>query len=229
MKCPAGFPAQALDPSNSNTFGLDRPVKPAGSGDERILQAVECMRELKREGKTRLVGICGYPLPILLRAALMVLDVTGEPIDVVQTYGHQTLMNDTLATAFLKEFTGNAKVRYVTNASPLQMGFLTTAGRAPWQTAQAPIEAARLAAVDICRQEGVSLEEVACNYGYKQLYQSDGTMVPIVLGCKSLEELQSSLASFVSAVQGGRPELKPLIERLRKLFEEMGVLDYSWG
>ena len=159
----------------------------------------------------------------------MVLDVTGEPIDVVQTYGHQTLMNNTLETAFLEQFTDKAKARYVTNASPLQMGFLTTDGRAPWQTAQAPIEAARRAAVDICQQQGVTLEEVACNFGYRQLKQSDGTLVPIVLGCKSLEELQSSLDSFRGAIQGGRSELEPLIDRLRELFKQMGVLDYSWG
>ncbi|CAI7611063.1 unnamed protein product [Penicillium pancosmium] len=93
-----------------------------------VLTAVRELRRLRdEEGLLRYVGISGYPVDVLSTLAEMVLDQTGEPLDIVMSYANYTLQNTRLATQALPRLI-KAGVDVVPNASPLGMGLLRRDG-----------------------------------------------------------------------------------------------------
>jgi aryl-alcohol dehydrogenase-like predicted oxidoreductase len=119
------------NPKEREQYHLDPPYKPAGPGEQSILDTYAALRELQLAGKIRKIGIAGYPLPFLLRLALLIKEQTGRPIDIVQSYAHQTLLNSTLSAGYIAAFE-RAGVKQVVNAAPLSMGILTTQGGPDW-------------------------------------------------------------------------------------------------
>lgn len=215
-------------------YHLDTPTS-LGAGDDAVLAALGALRELQAAGKIRRVGLAGYPLPTLLRLSLLVLERTGVPVDVVQSYAHQTVLCSTLGDGFLDALTERAGVRQVVNAAPLSMGILTAGGGPEWHPAKrvpAVYDATR-AAVDLAREKGSSIEAVACAFGYRTLRQTGGGIVPVVIGCTDLEQLHVTLRAYAD-VNGG--EVDPEVERRRDdaerevlaLFKERGVHNVSW-
>lgn len=202
----------------------------------------------------RYVGIAVYPLPLLLRIALLVLHTTGVPLDVVQTYAHQTLANSALEEGYLDALVHHAQVGAVVSASPLGMGLLTKSGIPAWHPAQkadgGKVVQAVQRAVEVCEAKGRKIEDVACEFGYRQITlprpeegdaaQAGGTAaagglpIPIVVGCKSLEEVHASLRCFARANDEsaeGRERLqadRAVQEEVRRTFEELGVRNWSW-
>ncbi|KAI5300509.1 hypothetical protein KEM55_006962 [Ascosphaera atra] len=95
---------------------------------QEVLDAVVELRRIRDEdGSIHYVGIAGYPVDTLCELAELVLQKTGEPLDIVQSYANYTLQNKRLASSALPRLT-KAKVDVVTNASPLGMGLLRQAG-----------------------------------------------------------------------------------------------------
>ena len=93
-----------------------------------VLMAVRELRRIRdEEGTLKYVGICGYPVTVLCELAEMILQETGEPLDVVQSYANFTIQNTQLLSRGLPRLT-NAGVDVVTNASPLGMGLLRKQG-----------------------------------------------------------------------------------------------------
>jgi aryl-alcohol dehydrogenase-like predicted oxidoreductase len=229
---PSGFPLQALsDPRIRQELHLDPPYAPLGPGEQSILDTFAALRELQAEGKIKKIGIAGYPLPYLLRLALLIRDQTGKPVDILQTYSHQTLLNSALSSGFLEAFE-KAGVKQVVNAAPLAMGVLTTQGGPAWHPIrdveggryyQATREAAKL-----CQEKGTTLEAVASDFGYRPVHQSDAKLVPVVIGCKNMSEVHRALESY-ARVAYNRTDSRDLQEQVRNLFEEAGVADWSWA
>ncbi|KAL1956474.1 hypothetical protein VTO42DRAFT_7272 [Malbranchea cinnamomea] len=95
---------------------------------EEVLSAVRELRRVRdTEGTIRYVGISGYPVDVLCSLAEMVLEKTGEPLDVVMSYANFTVQNTRLATEGLPRLLA-AGVDVVPNASPLGMGLLRCEG-----------------------------------------------------------------------------------------------------
>jgi aryl-alcohol dehydrogenase-like predicted oxidoreductase len=95
---------------------------------EEVLEAITELRRIRDEdGTIKYIGISGYPVHILCELSEQILQETGEPIDVVQSYANFTLQNSLLATQGIAHFKA-AGVDVVTNASPLGMGLLRAAG-----------------------------------------------------------------------------------------------------
>lgn len=219
--------------SSSDTFNLTC-TEPLGSGDRAILSCFAVLRQLQHEGVIRLVGLAGYPLPTLLRLCRLIRATSGLPVDIVQTYAHQTVLCSTLAEGFLQAFEA-AGVGQVVNAAPLAMGMLTTSGGPAWHPAREQpvlIDAIR-AAVELLDKDGWCLEDIASGFGLRELQHSDGRLVPVVIGCKSQDELESALKihALVNGEQGidGQGEERRRLERrVRELFERMGVRNTSW-
>ncbi|KAI5293307.1 hypothetical protein KEM52_005657 [Ascosphaera acerosa] len=93
-----------------------------------VLTAVTELRRIRdTEGLIHYVGIAGYPTDVLCSLAELVLRETGEPLDIVQSYANYTLQNTRLVTHGLQRLL-HANVDVVTNASPLGMGLLRSAG-----------------------------------------------------------------------------------------------------
>lgn len=213
---------------------LSQPLVPTAE-ELKILDGIAGLREFQTSGHILLVGIAGYPLPILLRLALLVRDITGKPLDVVQTYAHHTLQNDALQQGYLQALTEKARVKQVVSASPLAMGLLTTSGGPDWHPAKKYPELfdATRAAVEMCKGKGTKLEDVALSFGYRPLNQPDGRRVPIVVGCKDLEEVTDTVRRWKEVNPGaqgvGGSEKKELEEEVKKLFAERGVQCWSWA
>ncbi|KJE01371.1 galactose dehydrogenase [Cryptococcus gattii NT-10] len=213
---------------------LSQPLVPTAE-EIKILDGIAALREFQTSGHILLVGIAGYPLPILLRLALLVRDITGKPLDVVQTYAHHTLQNDALQQGYLQALTEKAGVKQVVSASPLAMGLLTTSGGPDWHPAKKYPELfdATRAAVEMCKEKGTKLEDVALSFGYRPLNQPDGRRVPIVVGCKDLEEVTDTVRRWKGVNPGaqgvGGSEKKELEEEVKKLFAERGVQCWSWA
>lgn len=84
-----------------------------GPGDEKVLEAMAALFELKKEGKIRAVGfsgqsqrgfdptpsadrsLAGYPLPTMLRLARLIA-VKLAPLDIMQSYCHHTVRSSSL-------------------------------------------------------------------------------------------------------------------------------------
>lgn len=93
-----------------------------------VLTAVRELRRLRdEEGLLRYVGISGYPVDVLSDLAEMVLQETGEPLDIVMSYANFTLQNTRLRSLALPRLLA-AGVDVVPNASPLGMGLLRRDG-----------------------------------------------------------------------------------------------------
>ena len=148
---------------------------------QRIVdEALPALNGLKRSGKVRAIGITGYPLGIF-RTVL-----AQSAVDVVLSYCHHTLLDNTLATVvpWLDE-----RGIGVFNASPLAMGLLSSKGPPPWHPAPAEMKAACRAAVALCAQQGADLGRVALHFALT-LPGVASTFV----GIGTLAELQANLA-----------------------------------
>lgn len=135
---------------------------------------------------------------MLLRIAILVLHTAPyEPLDMIQSYSHQNLQNATLAE-FLPHFRERAKVSVIANASPLNMGLLTSAGPPQWHGARVKPEliSSVSKANEMVQKETADLkggpkkiEDLAVSFGMRDLEGSEGEALPVVVGCGNLEQV----------------------------------------
>lgn len=219
------------NPEKRKQFHLDPPYAPLGPGEQSILDTFAALRELQAEGKIRKIGIAGFPLPFLLRLTLLIKEQTGRPVDIVQSYAHQTLLNSTLSAGYLAALE-KAGVKQVVNAAPLSMGVLTTQGGPDWHPIREVEDGKYFQvtrdAVKLCQEKGTTLEAVSSDFGYKPVHQSDGKLVPVVIGCKNLEEVHRALESY-ARVAYDKTDSRDTQEEVRALFEKAGAADWSWA
>ena len=204
----------------------------------QIIEGLQTLAALRSEGKVRKIGIAGYPLPVLLRLSLLARasDIT---LDIVQTYAQQTILNPSLAGGYLAAFT-DAGVREVTNAAPLAMGILTSSGGPEWHPARSERDGmyeACVQAAALCKARGTSLEEVALNFGYREVRLRSGEedVVPVVIGCKNIGEIKRTIKQWrevnvpgVRDAEAGKKAEEVEGEVIR-LFEDKGVKGVSWS
>ena len=186
-----------------------------GPGDQKVLDAMATLFELKKEGVIRAVGfsgafslpppplvlillsrISGFPLPSLLRISRLVA-AHHEPIDILQTYCHHTIQNTTL-TSFLPLFHA-AGVKQVVSASPLSMGLLRTAGGQTWHPASPALKKATEDAVAAVAKRGSTLEMVSLGYGFTSaaLHEGSGEDTPTVVGLSTPQEVHETVEVYL--------------------------------
>jgi D-arabinose 1-dehydrogenase len=131
----------------------------------------------------------GYPLPTLLRIALLILhNPPYKPLDLVLSYCHLTLQNDTLKTLG-PLFRHRAQVGQVLNASPLSMGLLTPTPPL-WHPAPKGVITAAKHAYDIAATWAGGLPNLAL--GYAMRYSLAAGM-PLAVGFSSPNEVHESV------------------------------------
>lgn len=223
--CPAGTHLDALG-ADAGKYHLVEPYIPLGHGDAAILACLQALRDLQAQGKIRRVGLAGYSLPVLLRLCRMA-KAAGQPVDIVQTYAHQTILCASME-GYLPAFT-DLGVKIV-NAAPLSMGLLTTGGGPDWHPARKMPElfGATREAVQVAKDCGSSIEDVACAFGYRTVLQG-GEPVPVVIGCTDLKQLHQTLKVYADVQRGAGDEKRDAAEKeVLALFKAKGVHNLSW-
>jgi hypothetical protein len=195
-------------------------------------EVLEAIRELRRirdaTGTVKYVGISAYPVDVLCELAEMILRETGEPVDIVQSYANYTVQNTRLLSQGLDRLT-KAGVDVVTNASPLSMGLLRSAGppvgaMGGWHPAPDGLRQRCLDASAWLESKGEKLEVVAVRFaletwlregaqvgtlgqpiGSKDMtntHSRHGKLGVSVMGVSKVEELDETMRVWRSVVDG---------------------------
>jgi L-galactose dehydrogenase len=166
------------------------------------------LNQLKKEGKTRFVGMSCYPLGLLQQA------IERCNLDVVISYAHCNLYNTRLLTELMpvaeKHGVG------VLNASPLAMGLLTNQGPQPWFPGPKEIVMACRAAADLCRSRGVDIATLGMQFCYAQKGPAS-----IITGAARRSELEVNLNAMTTPIDPS------LLADVLKLLEP--VKDRTWS
>ncbi|KAL0949816.1 hypothetical protein HGRIS_009851 [Hohenbuehelia grisea] len=196
-----------------------------GDGDRVILAAFAELQKLKAEGAVRRIGITGYPLPTLLRLALLILHCPPyEPVDVILSYSHLSLQNATFTT-FAPHFRDRARVGQLLAASPLSMGLLT-----PTPPGWHPSPPKLLNTVSELRDAWAGdLPDLALGFSIRHAGQVNGG-VPLVVGFSNTREVHHCMKVWREVEEGADDAERLQGEKLAQgLFKDAGYLDWSWA
>src|SRR5688572_5001040 len=114
------------------------------------------LRKLQQQGKTRFIGISGYPMKIFR----YVLDQTA--LDVVLSYNQYTLQNTRFADELIPYL--KAKSVGVMNAGPFSARLLTNAPLPKWLKEPENVKAAARRAAEHCAQKGSDIAKLALQF-----------------------------------------------------------------
>jgi len=193
-------------------------------GDQKILDAISELRKLQDEGLVKNIGISGYPLPTLLRLAILVLNQPPyKPLDVLLSYCHLSLQNSTL-TAYAPHFIERARVGQLLTASPLSMGLLTSKPPA-WHPA--PSELHKVVQ-DCLAQCPLDLPNVAIGFSIRHTGTSHYN-IPQVLGLSTPREVHECIKVWREINERSGADREKYEELIRRKFEEAGFKDWSWA
>jgi L-galactose dehydrogenase len=127
-----------------------------GDLNQIVEETIPAMRALQQQGKTRYIGITGYPPAMLIRIA------ERAHVDSILSYCRYNLMMDDMESS-LVPFAREHGIALI-NASALHMGILTERGAPDWHPAPAAIREAGKRVVEACRARGLDVSEVALRY-----------------------------------------------------------------
>lgn len=180
----------------------------------------------------RAAGDCrfeGYPLPTLLRIALLVLhNPPYKPLDILLSYAHHTLQNSVFA-AFVPQLLNRAKVAQLGTASPFSMGLLTP-NPPPWHPASAEIIAAKDRAIITAKAWEGGLPDLALGFALSEADEPAMQSVPRVVGLSTMQEVHEAMRVWRNMQRyGGKDEKrKQMEEAVRKVFRDAGCENMSW-
>ncbi|KAG5352816.1 hypothetical protein C0989_000361 [Termitomyces sp. Mn162] len=195
-----------------------------GEGDQKILDAYAELRKLQEEGLVKNIGITGYPLPTLLRLALLILHTPPfKPVDIILSYSHLTLQNDTFIQ-FAPELRERAKVKQLLAASPFSMGLLTSSPP-PWHPAPAEMKAVVKVAAGVWPD---GLPNLALGYAIRNTGSVRGK-TPLVVGFSTPEEVHECVRVWREMQDGGSEDRKKTEGVVRDIFSKAGYLNWSWA
>ena len=124
--------------------------------DQIVDVALPALRRLQEQGKTRFVGITGFPLKVYPYV------IDRAEVDTVLSFCHYTLQ-DTSLTSLVPYL--NEKGIGIINASPLGMGLLTERGPNKGHPATDEIKMICAEAVAYCRDRGKDIAKLAVQFG----------------------------------------------------------------
>jgi L-galactose dehydrogenase len=143
---------------------------------------------LRDEGKCRYVGMTGYPVATMTRA------MRETDVDVLLTYSHATLLDDTLQWA-LAPVAQDRGVGLI-NAAAVAIGLLTPGGPslAGGHPAPAHIHEAAGRMIDLCAERGADIAFVANQYSIQR-----SGCATTVIGTGKSHHLRSAVAATDTA------------------------------
>lgn len=170
----------------------------------------------------------GYPLPTLLRLAILVLHTPPyKPLDLVLSYSHLNLQNATF-TSFASQFHERARVKQLLTASPLNMGLLTPTPPG-WHPAPDKLHQA----VSDARQKGEGWEgglpNLALGYAIRNSGASGGD-IPLVTGFSHPREVHECMEVWKEVTDVAHNTNRQAVEdSVVEVFKRSGFLNWSWA
>ncbi|MDW5267698.1 MULTISPECIES: aldo/keto reductase [Acidobacteriaceae] len=157
------------------------------STEQVIQETIPAMRELQMEGKTRFIGITGYPVKLLTRIAREV------EVDTVLSYCRYNLMNTDMDDV-LTPFTCEQNIGLI-NASPLLMGILTNRGAPEWHLASNEIKEAAKRATEVAVKHGIDISTLALQFSL-----AHPSVASTLIGMATAEEVKTNVLSAENAL-----------------------------
>jgi L-galactose dehydrogenase len=179
-----------------------------GDLSQIVEETIPAMRRLQEQGKTRYIGVTGFPLRTLIHVARTV------PVDAILSYCHYNLLADDLDPGLtsLAESRGIGLI----NASPLHMGMLTEQGAPDWHPAPSEMREAARSAADFCRSHGSDISDLALRF----CFDYPGVASTLV-GMATAEQVRKSLRAFEA------PADPQMVRRVRAIFAP--VFNHFWS
>lgn len=162
-----------------------------GSVEQIVNETLPAIRRIQDEGKTRYVGISGYPLQVLTQIA------QRAPVDSVLSYCRYNLLIDDMDSVLVPAAEGLGIG--IINASPLHMGVLTEQGGPDWHPAPPELHLAVKTALAFCHEHGIDLTELALRFCFDH-----PRVASTLVGMSTTEQVRRNLSAFGSPAD---PEL----------------------
>ena len=178
-----------------------------GDAQQIIDETLPALRLLQQQGKTRYIGVTGYPPKLLKRIA------EAAPVDCILSYCHYDLMNtrmDEVLTPFAQ-----ARGIGLINAAVLHMGVLTESGPQAWHPASPEVLEAGKKAAEFCRSQGVDIADVAMRFALDHPYVSS-----TLVGLGSTRQVEASLKLLQTSTD------HELLRQLQTILAP--VFNHSW-
>jgi len=152
-----------------------------------INETLPALQKLKESGKTRYIGITGYPLSTLKE----VISRSTVKVDTILSYCRCTLFDNTLSD-YIDYFKDNNLG--IINAAVIGMGLLTNQGPPNWHPANNEIKTACAQAAKYCQERDVSISKLALHFSLNQ----QGPQTHLV----SFSELNVAKSNIDTALNG---------------------------
>ena len=151
-----------------------------------VEETIPALEAIKKQGKTRFIGVSGLPLGVLIGA------VQTDKLDVVLSYcRYNVLIRDLdqhLTPMAQKHGVG------LINASPLHMGTLTAKGAPDWHPAPQDVKNAGRAMFEYCEARGLSLPQVALRMALDY-----GPVATTLVGMSNVSEVERNIKTLDAA------------------------------
>jgi L-galactose dehydrogenase len=154
-----------------------------GDREQILNETLPTMRDLQRAGKTRCIGVSGFPLRMLADVAQR-----GD-VDVVLSYCHYNLLARDL-DAVLTPVLQSRGIGLI-NASPLHMRLLSTHGPPTWHPAPEIVRWKAAAVVGLVERFGIDPAEVGIRFCIDHAYASSTLM-----GMSNVHEVEDNVKAL---------------------------------
>ena len=181
-----------------------------GSLEQIINETLPAIRRMQDEGKTRYVGISGYPLQVLIDIAQQ------APVDSVLSYCRYNLLIDDMDSVLVPAAKGLGIG--IINASPLHMGLLTEQGAPDWHPAPPEVHLAVKAAFAYCHEHGIDLTELALRFCFDH-----PRVASTLVGMSTTEQVRRNLGAV------GAPADAELVREVKAILAPAANVVWSSG
>ena len=156
-----------------------------GDMKQIVEETIPALEAIRKQGKTRYIGVSGLPLGVLIAAV-----ETGK-LDVVLSYCRYNLLIHDMD----QQLTPVAKRQGVAliNASPMHMGILTKKGAPDWHPAPEAVKKAGQAMVEYCEALGLSLPAIALRMALDY-----SAVASTLVGISNVMEVQQNLRTLAT-------------------------------
>ena len=181
-----------------------------GSLEQIINETLPAIRRMQDEGKTRYVGISGYPLQVLIDIAQQ------ASVDSVLSYCRYNLLIDDMDSVLVPAAEG-LDIGII-NASPLHMGLLTEHGAPDWHPAPPEVHLAVKTAFAYCHEHGIDLTELALRFCFDH-----PRVASTLVGMSTTEQVRRNIGAV------GAPADAELVREVKAILAPAANVVWSSG